>query len=117
LVNIHNDHPLSVIDENEKFMVLYTHDKQTYDKGWWLGMALILPKDSYMGYTEAPKTGNLTNTFLAKLKIMDNEPISYYAVGCWELSDANFAGKTYFERYLKQLTNQLSADIKIEIAN
>lgn len=115
LVNIHNDNPLSVIDENEKFIVLYTHDKQTYDKGWWLGMALILPKDSYVGYTEAPETGNLTNTFLAKLKITDNEPISYYAVGCWELSDANFIDKTYFETYLKQLTKQLSAEIKIEI--
>ncbi|MEN3323207.1 DUF4861 domain-containing protein [Mariniflexile soesokkakense] len=117
LVNINNNSRLSVIDENDTFIVLYTHDKQTYDKGWWLGMALILPKDKYLGYTEAPETGNVTNTFLAKLKISNNEPISYYAVGCWELSDAKFADKTYFETYLKQLNNQLSTEIKIEITN
>ncbi|MFG6685837.1 DUF4861 domain-containing protein [Mariniflexile sp. HNIBRBA6329] len=117
LVNINNNNPLSILDENEEFIVLYTHDKQTYDKGWWLGMALILPKGKYLGYTEAPKTGNLTNTFLAKLKITNNEPIDYYAIACWELSDANFVDKTYFEAYLKQLTDQLSTKIKIEIAN
>lgn len=115
LVNIHNNNPLSVIDENEKFIVLYTHDKQTYDKGWWLGMALILPKDKFIAYTEAPKTGNLSNTFLAKLKIENNQPVSYYAIGCWELSDAKFTEKAYFETYLKQLTNQLSVQIKIEV--
>lgn len=117
LVNIHNNNALNIIDDNDEFIVLYTHDKQTYDKGWWLGMAIILPKNNYLGYTEAPKTGNLSNTYLAKLKIENNTPVSYFAVGCWELSDPNFANKPYFEDYLKQLTKQLSTKIKVEIVN
>lgn len=115
LVNINNDNPLNIYSENSKYVVLYTHDKQTYNKGWYLGLAIILPKEKYLGYTEAPKKGNLSNTFLAKLKIKNNEPISYYAVGCWELSDPKFIDKTYFFNYLKQLTDELSAEIKIEI--
>ena len=117
LVNINNDRPLSVIDENENYVVLYTHDKQTYNKEWWLGMALIVPKDQYLGYIEAPKTGNLSNTFLAKLKIKDKQPISYYAIAGWELSDKRFINQTYFADYLKQLTNQLSAEVEITITN
>ncbi len=117
LVNINNDNPLHIYDKNDKYVALYTHDKQTYNKGWFLGLAIILPKDQYLGYTEAPKTGNLTNTYLAKLKINNNEPVSYYAVGCWELSDPDFTDKTYFFNYIKTLTDQLSTEIKIEIKN
>lgn len=115
IVNINNNKPLAIIDENEKYVVLYTHDKQTYDKEWWLGMALIIPKNLYIGYTEAPKTGNLSNTFLAKLKIKNKQPISYYAIAGWELSDNRFVDEAYFKNYLIQLTNQLSVEVDIKI--
>ena len=117
LVNINTDHSLGVLDENSKYVVLYTHDKQTYNKEWWLGMALILPKDKYLGFTQAPKTGPLSNSFLAKLKIEDNQPVSYYAIAGWELSDEKFSNETYFTDYLKKLTGQLSAVVEIEVKN
>tara|TARA_R110000823_G_scaffold37991_2_gene102707 strand:+ start:5495 stop:6778 length:1284 start_codon:yes stop_codon:yes gene_type:complete len=117
LVNINTDHSLGVLDENSKYVVLYTHDKQTYNKEWWLGMALILPKDKYLGFTQAPKTGPLSNSFLAKLKIEDNQPVSYYAIAGWELSDEKFSNETYFTYYLKKLTGQLSAVVEIEVKN
>tara|TARA_R110002167_G_scaffold342098_2_gene550842 strand:- start:5718 stop:6593 length:876 start_codon:yes stop_codon:yes gene_type:complete len=117
LVNINTDHSLGVLDENSIYVVLYTHDKQTYNKEWWLGMALILPKDKYLGFTQAPKTGPLSNSFLAKLKIEDNQPVSYYAIAGWELSDEKFSNETYFTDYLKKLTGQLSAVVEIEVKN
>ena len=117
LVNINTDHSLGVLDENSKYVVLYTHDKQTYNKEWWLGMALMLPKDKYLGFTQAPKTGPLSNSFLAKLKIEDNQPVSYYAIAGWELSDEKFSNETYFTDYLKKLTGQLSAVVEIEVKN
>ena len=117
LVNIHTDNALKILDDNNKYVVLYTHDKQTYDKEWWLGMALIVPKDKYLGYLEAPKTGNLSNSYLAKLKIGNNEPISYFAIAGWELSDEKFTNETYFADYLKKITNQLSAEINIDVKN
>ncbi|MDL5513324.1 DUF4861 domain-containing protein [Arenibacter sp. M-2] len=117
LVNIHTDKALKILDDNSKYVALYTHDKQTYDKEWWLGMALIVPKDKYLGYLEAPKTGNLSNSYLAKLKIGNNEPISYFAIAGWELSDEKFTNETYFMDYLKMLTRQLSAEIVIEVKN
>lgn len=117
LVNINNDKPMEVIDSNSEYIILLTHDKQSYDKEWWLGMALILPKDLYIDYTEAPKTGKLSNSYLAHLEIKKNEPITYYAVAAWELSDEKFVDRAYFKAYVTNLTDQLSAKISIETNN
>ncbi|MGY5355687.1 DUF4861 domain-containing protein [Wenyingzhuangia sp. IMCC45467] len=117
LVNINNNKPLHVLKENDDFVVLYTHDKQTYNKEWWLGMAIILPKKLYIGYIDAPDTGNLSKTYLAKLKIENNKPVSYYAVAGWEISDERFKDEAFFKSYVIDLTNQLSAKINVEINN
>ncbi|MBO0324074.1 DUF4861 domain-containing protein [Muricauda sp. CAU 1633] len=117
LPKIHTEKPISIIDENEKYIVLYTHDQQTYDKEWWLGMALILPKEHYLGHMEAPTTGQLSSAYLAKLHISNNSPVNYYAVAGWELSDVGFKDEAYFADYVKQLVDQLSAEVKVEIIN
>ncbi|WP_405380016.1 DUF4861 domain-containing protein [Maribacter sp. LLG6340-A2] len=114
LVNIHNDMPLEVIEEHKKYTILLTHDKQSYEKEWWLGMALIFPKENYMGYVEAPETGNLSNSYLAKLKINNNEPVSYFAIAGWGLSDEKFTDRAEFIAYVNNLANQLSAEITIK---
>ncbi len=117
LVNINTDKPLVELTDHKEYVIVYSHDKQTYDNKWWLGMALIVPKDVYLGYTDAPKEGNLSNSFLAKLRIENKEPISYYAVAGWEISDAGFANEAYFVNYLKRLVDQLSTEVNIEIIN
>jgi hypothetical protein len=106
---------LGKIEGNDKYVVLYTHDKQSYEKEWWIGMALIVPRDSYLGFMEAPKTGQLSNTFLSRFKIENNKPLTYYAVACWELSDEGFADREYFKVYVKNLADQLAAEVNISI--
>lgn len=115
LVNIDNELSLGESEGNDKYVVLYTHDKQSYAKEWWVGLALIVPRDLYLGSMEAPKTGQLSNTFLAKLKIENDKPLEYYAVACWELSDQGFADREYFLNYLENLTNQLAVDVQVTI--
>jgi hypothetical protein len=117
LVNINTEKPLTEIEPNDDYVILYTHDQQTYEREWWLGMALILPKESYKGYFEAPQTGNFSNTFLARLETTNDRPVHYYAVAGWELSDDGFKNESYFVDYVKQLTAQLSAKINIETTN
>ena len=115
LVNSNTDHPLSELTIDNKYVVLYTHDKQTYDKVWYLGLALILPKDSYLGFGKAPEEGPLSKTFYGKLKIEDNVPVDYFAVGAWEIADPGFADSTYFRNYVENLAWQLATDVKIDI--
>jgi hypothetical protein len=115
LVNINTENELKEIRDNDKYIILYTHDKQTYNNEWWLGLALIIPKNLYLGFEEGPKTGQISNTFLAKLKIENNKMVNYYAVACWEISDKRFKDEDFFTGYLKDLTNQLSAKVEVKI--
>lgn len=115
LVNINNQNPLEEIEMNDQWVVLFTHDMQTYDRQWWLGLALIVPRDLYQGYSEAPETGQLSKSFLAKLKVEDEKPVTYYAVAGWELSDQGFKDPDFFKSYLENLVSQLSANVEVTI--
>lgn len=117
LVNSNTRNPLKEIMVNEKYVVLLTHDQQTYDREWWLGLALILPKDVYLGYGEAPKTGMFSNTFFGKLKVEEQLPVTYFAVGCWELSDEGFRDPAYFENYVTSLAQQLGAEVQVVVGD
>lgn len=115
LSNINNQKPLDVV-RTEHFVCLIQHDSLTYDRQWVMGTAIIVPKKGYEGYMEAPKTGQLTDSYLAKFKVDNDEPISYYGVAGWELSaDKNFKDATYFKNYVVNLAGQLSAEVFFEI--
>jgi hypothetical protein len=113
--NLNNKNPLKVIEAGD-WVCLIQHDYLTYERQWILGTAILVPKSSYEGYIEAPKTGQLTDSYLAKLKIENNKEISYYAVAAWELSaDKGFNDSTFFTQYVTDLAKQLSAKIKVDI--
>ncbi len=113
LVNSNTDVHLSADTITGKYVILSTHDLQTYDKTWYLGMALILPEESYLGYGETPDKGSFSNTYYGKLNIVENTPVSYYAVGCWELSNEKFREPVYFHNYITNLAEQLAAGVTI----
>ncbi|QDH80452.1 DUF4861 domain-containing protein [Echinicola soli] len=116
LVNIHTDQQLQDMEVGD-FTVLFTHDKQTYEKEWYLGLALIIPTSVYEGWMEAPQTGQLTNSFLAKVNIEPGKPMEYYAVAAWELSDPGFARKDYFKAYLEEFAKQLGVEPELKMKN
>lgn len=115
MVNLNSTKQPTVIRVGEKWVALISHDKHTYNKEWWLGLALILPANAYLGYTDAPKGGKLSNSFFAKLKAENNRPVSYYSVAAWEMSDKGFADETYFRQYVEELVKQISADVTVTI--
>ncbi|MCH7414542.1 DUF4861 domain-containing protein [Belliella sp. R4-6] len=115
LVNIHNDKGIKQFDDFQDWVVLMTHDAQGYDKEWIIGMALILPKAQFLEMIEAPKEGNVTNSYLAKMKTANNEPIEYYAIGAWELSEDGFNDAAYFEQHLRDLVEHLEAKIEVTV--
>lgn len=113
--NLNNQNPLQVIDAGD-FVCFIQHDKLTYERQWILGTAVIVPKNVYKGYIEAPKTGKLTDSYLIKLSAKNNQQVSYYPIAGWELSaDKNFKDSAYFTNYVTTLAKQLSAKIKVEV--
>ena len=114
--NINNKNPLQVVEAGD-WVCFIQHDNLTYNREWILGTAILVPKKIYQGYIEAPKTGQLTDSYLAKLTIENNKKISYYAIAGWELSaDKNFKDSKYFSNYVTTLAKQLSAKITVEVS-
>ncbi|UPZ15018.1 DUF4861 domain-containing protein [Flavobacterium humidisoli] len=113
--NLNNKNPLQVIEAGD-WICLIQHDYLTYERQWILGTAILVPSNIYQGYIEAPKTGQLTDSYLAKLKVDNKKEISYYAIAAWELSaDKGFNDSAFFTNYVTNLAKQLSAKIKVEI--
>ena len=117
LVNLKTEKKLKEIYANDQWVILSTHDKQTIEKEWYLGLALIVPRAVYKGFIEAPKTGRLSSSYLAKMAVEDNKPVSYYTMACWELQDPNFKREEYFDNYLQEFVEQLSADVEVTVIN
>ena len=116
LVSVFASQPPREINIDDKWVVLYTHDRQSYEQEWWLGLGLILPYDSYHGYRDAPSSGPLTTSYLAKLAVGDSQSVSYYAVAGWELSDEGFRSRDYFENYIVGLARQLATEVSVNVA-
>ncbi|KAF2333896.1 DUF4861 family protein [Flavobacterium nitrogenifigens] len=113
--NLNNKNPLQVIEAGD-WICLIQHDYLTYERQWILGTAILVPAKIYQGYIEAPKTGQLTDSYLAKLKVENNKEISYYAIAAWELSaDKGFNDPVFFTNYVTNLAKQLSIKVKMEI--
>jgi hypothetical protein len=115
LSNINNKNPLIEVETGD-WVALIQHDSLTYEREWVMGTAILVPKNKYQGYIEAPKEGQLTDSFLAKIEIENKKPVSYYAIAGWALSaDKNFKDAAYFKEYVINLAKQLSAQITIDI--
>lgn len=115
LSNINNQNGLKVLEVG-KWVCLIQHDNLTYKREWIMGTALIIPKKDYLGYIEAPKTGQLVDSYLAKMKIEDNTSVRYYAVAGWELSaDKNFKTPQDFTNYVTHLAQQLAVEITVKV--
>lgn len=115
LSNINNENPLIEVEIGD-WVALIQHDSLTYEREWVMGTAILVPKNKYHGYIEAPKEGQLTDSFLAKIEIENKKPVSYYAIAGWALSaDKNFKDAAYFKEYVINLAKQLSTQITIDI--
>lgn len=101
LVNIHNDNqPVSLNGDN--FNAFYTHDQQTYDKEWYLGIGLVFPGETYIDYTEAPESGEgVTNSYLLLFEMEEQQPLEYFVFAGWELRDERFANPDYFNEFME----------------
>ncbi len=116
LVNIHNDKTPTLLEDTvTNHVAFYTHDKQTYDDGWYLGMGIIFPKEHYLNFKRVPDSGfGVTNSFLNMIELGEEKRFEYKVYAGWELSDPNFADSTYFDAFMKQELQKASKPLTIK---
>ena len=91
----------------------YTHGKQS-ESDDYLGMGLIIPENSLIGFGEAPKSGlGVTNTYTALLKPNNGVYQFAFYVG-WELENPDFKNEDLFVKALKEETTAFNNSIEIK---
>lgn len=116
VVNIHNDNPPILFeDTGTDYSAFYTHDKQTYDDGWYLGMGIVFPSESYLSYRKAPDSGpGITTSFLNLFELGQNKTLTYHVLAGWELSDTQFANPEYFDAFISEEIQKVSSPVIIK---
>lgn len=116
LVNSNNDKPLMVLDSTASDWIgLTTHDKQTYEKEWYLGLSLILPKEKYITYRKAPKDGpNIITSYNALLATTSKDPLNYYMLTGWEMSDKSFSDRDLFREFTQEVISKIQQPVSIQ---
>lgn len=115
LVNINNDKSPVLNEDNSSFTLFSTFDKQTYDKEFYLGMALAFPSDKYLMFRESPESGTgITNTYLNYIELTGEKTFDYYAFAGWELGNENFTRSEYFQDYISKAAQKLSNPASVE---
>lgn len=93
---------------------LITHDQQSYNREYFLGLSLLLPTSAYQGYFDTPTQGNgILFTYCAKLKLPVQKPLTYYVYSGWELQDKGFRDATYFTKMITHEAAMINMPAKV----
>jgi hypothetical protein len=102
MVNIDNDKALQVIEPDNE-LVLLTHDKQTYNKEYYLGMALAVEKKQVLNYSQVTDSGDgIVSSYYISAKILPGEKLNYSFYACCEIVDPRFADSEYFKNFISK---------------
>lgn len=111
IVNNFNNKPYT-LEKVNGFMMMATHDKQTYDKEWYLGLSLLIDQRNWKSDFEAPKTGDgITTTWCANLKPNHLGEYRFNCYAAWELTDSRFTDKEFYLTMIRQYAKELSHKI------
>jgi len=111
LVNTNNRNPISIVEVNDDYIALITHDKQTYNREYFLGMALVVPKKYYEGYGDLPTSDGreVNGTYYARIHIQENQEFHFYFISGWELENKKFRDRQNFIEMVKKEINIIVA--------
>lgn len=99
--------------EGGSYMSMTTHDHQTYNKEWVMGMSLIFPAAQFIDTFNAPeRSEGLGWTWCLKMKPSPDDAYHFNAYAAWEISDARFADSAYYfdmiDTYARNLMEPVS---------
>ncbi|MFZ4456850.1 MAG: DUF4861 domain-containing protein [Bacteroidales bacterium] len=115
LVHNNNNQPFqSECFYGQKAMI--THDKQSYNKEFTIGLALLVPNQNFVNAFDTPDKGSgIIYTWCAKLKPGDNHSIKYNVLAAWELQNNAFLDRQFFVNTVKYEALKLSRRFVIKI--
>ncbi|MFN8206701.1 MAG: DUF4861 domain-containing protein [Bacteroidales bacterium] len=103
---------LNIVSTAE-YTIMATWEKQAYN-GEYLGLALVLPNEFFRGGYEAPeKERDVTESYCAKLSMVQDRPVTFRFYAGWERSNPDFATETGFLNMLKMEVQRMEIPLVI----
>ncbi|MDR3194556.1 MAG: DUF4861 domain-containing protein [Tannerella sp.] len=116
IVRSFNDREPVERNVSDRYTLMMTHDRQSYDKEWYMGMALILPRENAVELFDTPDTGTgIIKTWCVKLKPGADGKIRFNAYAAWELQDSRFTQSQPFFDLIGAEGERLAAPVKITV--
>ena len=113
IVNLHSD-SLMLEKVNESVVIAATHDKQGF-LGENLGMGILLNSPDYHGYITAPEEGEgINQTYMLRIKPIENVPVNFRFYSGWEYQDPAFADRDNFMEMLKSEAAKMASPLRIK---
>jgi hypothetical protein len=117
LVHLPDSTYIPVRDETSADInVLYTFGRQSLNNDN-LGMAVLLPKNEFDGWVNAPRHGNgdeVTQTTGVKIKTSSESPAQFRFYACWEMTDPVFKTEKGFAEFIKKQSLRFANPIEIK---
>lgn len=97
IVRNNNDKELVEKSWNNKVRGMITHDKQTYNKEYYMGIAMLIPEEEVIELFDIPEKGKgIDFTWCVKLKPDKQGFYNYKVYAAWEFQDERFTDRDYF---------------------
>ena len=117
IVGNFNDMPQRLETYDRKVVSMSTHDRQTYNKEWYMGMSLIMPVSNYSDVFNAPDKGSdILKTWYVKLKPNEEGKYLFNAYAAWELADEQFTNRDYYMNMIDSYARNMVNPVVVEIS-
>lgn len=114
IVGNFNDMPQRLETYDNQYISMSTHDKQTYDKEWYMGMSLIIPSDNYIETFNTPQeNSDILKTWCVKLRPNKEGIYRFNAYAAWELSNPQFTDRNYYMRMIDTYAKNMCEPVQI----
>ncbi len=116
IVSNFNNMSIEIKKQGGKYITITTHDKQTYDKEWYMGMSLIVPTNNFIQVFDAPATkSEIVKTVCVKMKPCKRNDYQFNTYAAWELADIQFANRNAYIKLIDNYASSMANPIKIKI--
>lgn len=110
-----NDEAFLQQNYEEKYTGMITHDKQTYNKEYYMGMALIIPDANFAQSYHSPDRGaDIVKTWIAKLRPAGGE-YRYNVYAGWELGVEPFSNRQDFIELIDGYAERMCHPVEVTL--
>ena len=96
--------------------VMITHDKQSYNKEFTIGMCLMIPIENFVKYFDTPTSGKgIVYTWCTQLKLDAHNELKYNVLASWEQQNQAFLSRDFFVKTMKYEALKQSKPVQVVI--